>query len=200
MSMSRLAKPIRKLRRTPGRTLWRASRLGEAVSLEAKMTQIKLRNSEESMLVSEQDAQFMDFHKWSLFEGYVYRYVGSKKCRRRVWAHRVIMERMLGRPLHDKERPDHINGNERDNRRENLRAVTHRQNLQNQKGPHRKNRSGVRGVTWNKDHNKWAAIVVDGGLRHYLGFFESVEEAGKVAAAKRHELGFLTGAEQGGFR
>ena len=55
--------------------------------------------------------------------------------------------------------PDHIHGKQsrNDNRKSNLRIVTKSQNNINQ--PVRKdNTSGIKGVNWNKDLNKWRVI------------------------------------------
>jgi hypothetical protein len=49
---------------------------------------------------------------------------------------------------------DHVNGDGLDNRRTNLRIVTHAQNSQNQR-VERGNTSGVRGVRWNSRTGKW---------------------------------------------
>ena len=69
---------------------------------------------------------------------------------------------------------DHINGNGLDNRRENLRVVTHRQNLQNR---HDKKTSKYPGVYWSNNLAKWRAqICIDGKNRH-LGCYDNEEEA-----------------------
>jgi hypothetical protein len=41
----------------------------------------------------------------------------------------------------------------------------------------RTNTSGYRGVSWHKAAQKWGAYIREGGVRHYLGLFESAEEA-----------------------
>lgn len=64
---------------------------------------------------------------------------------------------------------DHINGYGLDNRRENLRIVTTRQNGQNR---HHIKSSKYPGVTWNKCKGKWESqININGSVRH-LGCFE----------------------------
>jgi hypothetical protein len=65
---------------------------------------------------------------------------------------------------------DHINGNGLDNRRSNLRLVTHRQNGQNM---HILKTSQYPGVYWRKENKKWRAdLSVDNKTIH-LGHFDN---------------------------
>ena len=71
---------------------------------------------------------------------------------------------------------DHINGSKGDNRIENLRQATRSQNLANQK-INSVNTSGLKGVSWRKDRNKWhTQIRVSGKLKH-LGYYIDKHEA-----------------------
>jgi hypothetical protein len=70
---------------------------------------------------------------------------------------------------------DHINGNGLDNRKENLRFVTHRENCQNR---HTKKSSKYAGVDWKKNAKKWRAqIRVDGKKPKHLGYYDDEETA-----------------------
>lgn len=76
---------------------------------------------------------------------------------------------------------DHINHDTLDNRRDNLRIVTHAGNQQNQIKAQRNNKtSGVLGVTWNKINKKWRARIGFNGKQNYLGSFNTIEEAEQV--------------------
>ena len=70
---------------------------------------------------------------------------------------------------------DHKNGNGLDNRRENLRFVTIRQNGQNQKN--RKSTSKYPGVYWDSEHEKWRAGIRINGKTKSLGRFKDEEKA-----------------------
>ena len=80
---------------------------------------------------------------------------------------------------------DHINHNKLDNRKENLRLCSNSENCKN-RNIAKNNKSGVTGVTWSKQMNKWKAnIGVDNKLIH-LGFFSDKEKA--IEARKEAEL------------
>lgn len=75
---------------------------------------------------------------------------------------------------------DHINGDTLDNRKSNLRACKHSENMKNQR-VRASNTSGYRGVYYNKSHKKWRAQIQDAtGKRIYLGSFDLPEEAAKA--------------------
>lgn len=70
---------------------------------------------------------------------------------------------------------DHINGVVDDNRFANLRDVSHTENLQNQRRAQKSNKSGVLGVTRQK--NGYSAEISVAKKRVYLGTFKTPEEA-----------------------
>lgn len=98
----------------------------------------------------------------------------------------------LHRWIMDEEIPDgclvdHINHNTLDNRRSNLRAVSHKENTQN-RVPHKNNASGFRGVSLHRASGLWRAVVVADGKQHSLGYHRTPEEAAKVARKGRAQL------------
>lgn len=95
---------------------------------------------------------------------------------------------MLGRKLAKGEFPDHINGNGLDNRRENLRLATRSQNSIN-RGKQSNNKSGYKGVSWNKRDKRWTAQITINKHIINLGGFDTPEqayEAYKEAAKQYH--------------
>jgi len=48
-----------------------------------------------------------------------------------LFLHRIILERVLGRPIAEGKETDHIDQNPLNNRRNNLREVSHQENCQN---------------------------------------------------------------------
>lgn len=69
---------------------------------------------------------------------------------------------------------DHIDGNPVNNKIENLREATHRQNCQNRKLAIN-NTCGYKGVT--KYRNKWMAQIQVNGFKKHLGYFKTPSEA-----------------------
>lgn len=140
------------------------------------------------MIVDEMDAD-LDQLSWSLHsEGY-----GVNGDRSR-YAHRVVLERKIGRTIVRGERVDHINHDRLDNRRENLRVVTDKQNVEHRGVLNSNNTTGFRGVSWIAGKKHFRAEVTHGGQHICVGRFFTAEEAGAAAAKKRKDLGFL-GAE-----
>lgn len=71
---------------------------------------------------------------------------------------------------------DHINGDRSDNRIDNLRVATSSDNGCNKKLLP-SNKSGYRGVSWNKEKRKWQARIQKNRKVHILGYFDDIEKA-----------------------
>ena len=114
-------------------------------------------------------------------------YKNSEGKRRIIRMHRVILERMMGRPLKTWEQVDHINQDGLDNRRANLRMATRTQNNANARIQSVPKSSIYRGVTWEKYSERWRAQIGFNGVNHFLGDFNHEEDAARAYdnAAKR---------------
>lgn len=139
------------------------------------------------MIVSSEDSDLYSL-KWSTntVNGcyYAVRYEGYK----RIYTHRLILERILGRSLVANELSDHINGDTLDNRRCNLRLATKKENCRNARRS-KNSTSGYKGVSWNKAAKKWRAYIVADYKQIHLGLFENIEDAHNAyyeAAKKYH--------------
>lgn len=82
---------------------------------------------------------------------------------------------------------DHINGNGLDNRRANLRKANAYQNSWNSKS-HAGSKSKYKGVSWNKERQKWKAQITCKGTHYNLGHFDTEEAAAKVYDARAKKL------------
>lgn len=63
-----------------------------------------------------------------------------------------------------------------DNRKENLRDATRGENVIN-RDPISTNSSGVTGVYWNRNAQKWQAVIMKAGVSHYLGVYTDYHDA-----------------------
>ena len=92
---------------------------------------------------------------------------------KKIYMHHVI----LGNPVDGKE-VDHINGDGLDNRKENLRTCTHRQNIQASRKRNCKASSKYKGVYWETSRKKWRTrITRSDGKKVFLGYFDSELDA-----------------------
>lgn len=72
---------------------------------------------------------------------------------------------------------DHINGNKKDNRIENLQLITHRENISRSKVV---GSSKYVGVHLNKKSKKWVSYIRISGKKVFLGSFYEENDAGKA--------------------
>ena len=77
----------------------------------------------------------------------------------------------------DAQKVDHIKHINYDNRKSQLRPVTSSQNMMNRK-MNKNNKSGHKGVIWNKSKNKWVAYISVNN-RRYRKDFKNFDEAVK---------------------
>ena len=77
---------------------------------------------------------------------------------------------------------DHINGDSLDNRKSNLRACTHKENIRNQKKHKNATHSRYKGVTFRKNLKKkpWESFIYPNGKSLRLGYFSTEVEAAKA--------------------
>lgn len=120
-------------------------------------------------------------HRWYLHpRGYV----------RRSWrdgarVRTATMGRVVAGLLPDDPREvDHFNGDKLDNRRENLRVLSHPHNGQNLPARGRGS-SRHRGVSFHAPNGRWRAYARVDGRLHHLGYHDDEDVAASVAAAFR---------------
>jgi len=109
---------------------------------------------------------------WKKDGGYLYCWVDGKRK-----LHHIHVWEQANGPIPDGYEVDHINGQRDDNRLENLRLVTRKENMQNAKR-YSTNTSGVTGVSWSKSKNKWRAYVMSEykliSLGYHADWFDAV--------------------------
>lgn len=162
---------------------------------------------ERQILILTEDAEILKFSKWHTTGHQASRKsktnycVGDRTARMKSenlqWLgtkpklHRLIMSRVLGRELKRSEIVDHINHNGLDNRRENLRIVTHSQNMQNSRTKARGGKASIyKGVTLTRS-GRWLTYIGSARgkvKREYLGRYDTEEEAALAYDKKAKEL------------
>lgn len=88
-----------------------------------------------------------------------------------------------------KQQIDHIDGCGTNNKWGNLRLVSHRENHKNKRKPSN-NTSGVVGVYWTKNINKWEASIKINNKKIKLGYFINKEDAVKSRKLAEIQYGF----------
>ena len=100
--------------------------------------------------------------------------------------HRLIAEYFIPNP-NNKPYVDHIDNNRSNNRIDNLRWVTTSENNYNM-SIKKTNKSGVKGVIWEKSRNKWRAEIKQNRVNYTIGRYVNKEDAIKARQIKANEL------------
>lgn len=144
---------------------------------------VKLRDSDQEMIVNESDWERIKHITWFYKEGY------AKTCIKgeRISSHRMIMNAPKGLEV------DHINHNTLDNRRENLRIVSHIVNMAN-RARQTNNKTGINGVYFMKSNGRYYAQISVNGKRKNLGCYRTFEEAkeARINGEKKYRDPFIT--------
>jgi hypothetical protein len=147
----------------------------------------KGKNAHQFLIDDEDFVKIQGFSKVTRFSGRFKKpYVRLAKGGKETPISRFLMSCPKGLEV------DHINGNSLDNRKTNLRICTRFQN--NWNAPRRRdNRSGCKGVNWNKRVKLWIARIQVNNRRICLGYFKNKRDARQVyqQAAKRYFGEFL---------
>lgn len=139
-----------------------------------------------SCVVSAEDAEWALAQSWCVTNGYPARGVWTPR-RRVLYMHREIAVRagLLTDYDGDSRLTDHINRDPFDNRRENLRAVTHPENNCNRAAW---GASGILGV-YQRPNGLWDAEIRRNGERRRKRGFTSPEEATAWRDEQREAMG-----------
>lgn len=117
--------------------------------------------------------------KWCLCRkphgSYVTGIVRDRGRQRTIQLHRFLTDCPAGKYV------DHINGDSLNNTRENLRFVSNSENLQNRRGLNSNNKSGIRGVYYDKNRNAWQVRFKKDYKTYRFGRYKTLEEAQEVA-------------------
>ena len=137
------------------------------------MKKIKLTKGKFA-LVDDEDFKYLNQWNWYI-SSHNYAITTSIS---HLYMHRILNETPKGFLT------DHINRNTLDNRKTNLRTADKRLNSIN-RGLQSNNTSGYRGISWNKQCNKWKTYIWNYGLRIQLGYYKLIKDA--IFARKQAE-------------
>lgn len=145
------------------------------------MKTIKLTQGKET-IVDDEDYEYLSQWKWYYHNGYATRSTNRiNGIQTTIRLHKLLTSL--------KEEVDHINGNRLDNRKDNLRICSRKENSRNQ--IKRNNTSSkYKGVSWNKRNQKWMSFITYNYKRIHLGYFYNEIDAAKAynkAAIKYHK-------------
>lgn len=144
------------------------------------MAKIKLTHGKYT-LVDDDMLEELSQYTWWLHTGYAYTKVGGRKNPKGIFMHRLVNK------TPDDKITDHINRDTLDNRRVNLRSVNKSQNALNSK-LHVKNKTGHKGVHWDKARNKWASRIMIDNKEYYIGRFSNLGDAVKARIRAEEKL------------
>lgn len=113
-------------------------------------------------------------------QGYLHVKLGGRKYK----LHRLVFLYMHG---YLPKIVDHKDNDLQNNRIENLRAADHQKNNYNCRISSA-NTSGIKGVSWHKQHKKWYATIRVNGKAVFLGIFDKKSDAEERVKAAREEL------------
>ena len=127
-------------------------------------------------LVDDEDYLWLSLRRWSLFRCGAYEYAIQWTSRHSyIFMHRLILGLSPKSPLEG----DHANHNGLDNRRSNIRAVTHQQN--------QFNRRSAKGYSWDKARQKYHAQIMLDGRNISLGRYADKKAASMAYAVAKRE-------------
>ena len=134
-------------------------------------------------IVDNRDYKWLKDYNWHYSRGYAATRIMLDNKPYVFYMHRAIM----GLEKWDKNQVDHIDGNGLNNRRQNLRIVTPSNNSQNRR-PRKNCTSKFKGVSFSKNHRKWATGIRVLGRYIFLGYFRDEKQAALIydKAAKKY--------------
>lgn len=150
--------------------------------MSRKQSSNLLHNLALGIRVSPEDLDLLETHCFSVARGYAQTKINGKT----IHLHRLVHSRMTGRPLEEYTAKDHVrhidpNGLNccRSNLFEKTGATANNCDLNVRL--HSSNTSGIHGVCWDKQHNKWRVRLRYLNRLINLGRYDTLEQAARVA-------------------
>ena len=148
------------------------------------MKEIKIfseKHGDYVILLDDEDYQFISQYTWRVNKMGNYARPVTNIKGKSTKLHHLLIDR-IGLTI------DHIDGNPFNNQKNNLRVCSQKKNTRNCK-VHKDSKTGIKGVIWNKDKNKFQSQIMVDGKRIYLKRSDNINdciEAYNKASIKYH--------------
>jgi hypothetical protein len=144
-------------------------------------------NKGEEIFVDDEWYEELNKHTWCLNNsGYAWRTTKKNEkelCKR----HHILMHRQIMNVLNSNIMIDHQDTNKLNNQKSNLRVANKSTNSMN-RGLQRNSTTGYKGVSFNKEKQKYEAYITANDKRVKLGYFRTAEEGALAYNEKAKEL------------
>lgn len=147
-----------------------------AIELHAHCMKTIIVGKKYRAIVSDRDFDMLSQYSWYASKTTRNIYASTSIKGRTVYMHRLVMAAQKGHEI------DHINNNSLDNQRENLRFCTSSQNKANMR-LRLDNKSGYKGINFDKQTGKWRARIKFNGKEYSLGRHNKLKDAVKARKA-----------------
>jgi len=147
------------------------------MAIKKNLETVKIIYRDQTIVLDKSDLLLFASYAWYTIKKHKTYYLVRNGETGIIQFHREIFNGLISKGLE----VDHINGNGLDNRKENLRIVSHQINQNNQKNRDIKGTSKYLYVHWRPDRNRWCAMIAWNKKTKNLGLFTNEQEAAMVA-------------------
>lgn len=142
---------------------------------------MKISNLDAFFEIDEEDFDKIKKYRWRLLSNNCIS-AWNENFTKEFLVHRLIMNVSDG-----KIKIDHIDGNRYNNKKSNLRLCSNAENNRNT-SKRITNKSGYKGVSWEKRFSRWRATITFEGKQIHLGTYKDITEAAIAYDKKAKEL------------
>lgn len=150
--------------------IFKSKKIKESDFIMAILTSKKQKAA---VIIDDVDVKNVGLYNWTKDKSnnYFYRQYIVNKTQNKIYLHHEIAELKFGRRILDGECVDHVNGDKSDNRRDNLRIVTYKQNRINNNPLSSRTNTCFTGIT---KKNDLYVVTVN---KKQIGKFITIEKA-----------------------
>jgi len=131
-----------------------------------------------------------DIEKCKTLTWHIKRYKNREYCNGKINRKNIRLHRFLLDYFKQEFEIDHIDGNGLNNRKNNLRKVTHQQNMMNQRVLPKNNTSGYIGIYFDNKLKKYISQIKVNQKKIHIGVFSDIKDA--ILARREAELKYFS--------